>query len=146
MQLAFEQSTPEFRGVQFTVADKPDLVSGSQTIRSMQSEPDLVYFSLHPVITLSHTTTLLIASVGDFNHTNVQVFHIDGPLNNLHVGLVSYFIYSTHVPPDGIQSMAQSTSQITREEHRISTGDARLERVVAWYQGSFGLPLTMAVL
>jgi hypothetical protein len=133
-----DNQPPEFRGVQFTVADKSDLVGGSQTVRSMQSEPDLGYFSLHPVITLSPTTTLLIASVGDFNHTNVQVFHIDGPLNNLHIGLVSYFIYSTHVPPDGIQSIAQSTSLITREEHRISTGDARLESA-AWYQGKLWL-------
>lgn len=83
---------------------------------------------------------MFIASVGDFNHTNVQVFHIDidGPLNNLHIGLVSYFIYSTHVPPDGIQSMAQSIRQITREEHSISTGDARLESA-AWYQGKLWL-------
>jgi hypothetical protein len=133
-----DNQPPEFRGVQFTVADKSDLFSGSQTVRSMQSEPDLVYFSLHPVITLSHTTTLFIASVGDFNHNNVQVFHIDGPLNNLHIGLVSYLIYSTHVPPDGIQSMAQSISQITREEHRISTGDARLVSAT-WYQGKLWL-------
>jgi len=129
---------PEFRGVQFTVADKSDILKGSQTVRSMQSEPDLAYFSLHPVITLNHTTNLFIASVGDFNHTNVQVFHIDGPLNNLHISLVSYLIQSTHVAPDGIQSMTQSISQITIEEHRISTGDARIVST-AWYQGKLWL-------
>ncbi|MDQ6864782.1 MAG: hypothetical protein M3044_13280 [Thermoproteota archaeon] len=133
-----DNQPPEFRGVQFTVADKSNLVSGSQTVRSMQSEPELIYFSLHPVITLSHTTTLLIASAGDFNHTKVQVFHIDGPLNNLHINLVSYFIHSTHVPPDGVQSMAQSLRQITMKVSRISTGDARLVSTV-WYQGKLWL-------
>jgi hypothetical protein len=133
-----DNQPPEFRGVQFTVSDKSDLVSGSQIVKSMQFDPDLIYFSLHPVITLSHTTTLLIASAGDFNHTNVQVIHIDGPLNNLHINLVSYFIHSTHVPPDGVQPMAQSIRQITREESRISTGDARLVST-AWYQGKLWL-------
>jgi len=133
-----DNQPPEFRGVQFTVADKSDLVSGLQTVRSMQSEPDQIYFSLHPVITLSHTTSLLIASAGDFNHTDVQVFHIDGPLINLHISLVSYFIHSTHMPPDGVQYMAQSIRQITREESRISTGDARLVST-AWYQGKLWL-------
>jgi len=34
---------------------------------------------LHPVIALSPTTTLLIATVGDFNHNNIREFaaHIE---------------------------------------------------------------------
>jgi hypothetical protein len=135
------QQPPEFRGVQFTVADKMDLLSGSgRSVRSVQSEPDLSYFSLHPVIALSPTTKLLIATVGDFNQNNVQVFYIDGPLYNLHISTVSYVIQDTHVAPDGIQPVVQSTRQqiTTEEEPRVSTGDARIQSA-AWYQGKLWL-------
>ena len=58
---------PEFRGVQFTVADKADLIGGGDdgdydnrpsNIRSVQSDPNLSNFSLHPVVTLSPTSSL----------------------------------------------------------------------------------------
>src|ERR1041385_8515714 len=69
---------PEFRGVQFTVADKADLLGGgdydnrSSNIRSVQSDPNLSNFSLHPVVTLSPTASLLIVSVGDLNYKKLQ--------------------------------------------------------------------------
>ena len=135
------QQPPEFGGVQFTVADKTDLLSGSGgSVRSVQSEPDLGYFSLHPVISLYSTTTLLIATVGDFNHNNVQVFYIDGPLYNLHIKLISYPIQGTHIAPDGIQPLAQPTRQqiSIEEEPRVGTGDARIQSA-AWYQGNLWL-------
>ena len=103
---------PEFRGVQFTVADKADLIGGgdggdydnrSSNIRSVQSDPNLSNFSLHPVVTLSPTSSLLIVSVGDLNYKKLQVFHIDGPISNLHIKVISDLIQTTHVPPDGIQ-------------------------------------------
>ena len=46
---------------------------------------------------------LLIVSVGDLNYEKLQVFHIDGPISNLHIKVISDLIQTTHVPPDGIQ-------------------------------------------
>ena len=131
-----DNQSPEFRGVQFTIADKTDLLSGSGSVRSIQSGPDLNYFSLHPVITLSPTTTLLIATAGDFNHDKLQVLYIDGPsLYNLHIRTISYDIQDTHVAPNGIQSIEQST---TTKEPKVSTGDARIQSAI-WYQGKLWL-------
>jgi hypothetical protein len=135
--------SPEFRGVQFTIADKMDLLSGSGSIRSIQSGPDLNYFSLHPVITLNPTTTLLITTVGDFNHNKLQLLYIDGPsLYNLHIRTISYVIQDTHVAPDGIQSIEQPTARqqqtTTTGEHKVSTGDARIQSAI-WYQGKLWL-------
>lgn len=133
-----DNEPPEFRGVQFIVADKIDLLTGSGSVGSVQSESDLSYFSLHPIITLSPTPTLLVATVGDFNHNNVQVLYIDGPLYNLRIRIMSYAIQDTHVAPDGIQPTAQSTIQITTQEPKVSTGDARIEGAI-WYQGKLWL-------
>jgi hypothetical protein len=141
------QQPPEFRGVQFTIADKTDLLSESGWfVRSVQSEPDLSYFSLHPVISLSRTTTLLIATAGDFNHNNVQVFYIDGPLYNLHIKLISYPIQDTHVAPDGIQPVAQPTRQqliSTEEKPKVSTGDARIQSAI-WSHGKLWVAINDA--
>jgi hypothetical protein len=40
---------PQFRGVQFTVANKSNLIAGSNSMEFMQSDSNLNYFSLHPV-------------------------------------------------------------------------------------------------
>jgi hypothetical protein len=141
-----DNQSPKFRGVQFTIADKVDLLSGSGSVRSIQSGPDLNYFSLHPVITLNPTTTLLIATVGDFNHDKLQLLYIDGPsLYNLHIRTISYVIQDTHVAPDGIQSIEQSTPSqqqtttiTTTEEPKVSTGDARIQSAI-WHQGKLWL-------
>ena len=129
---------PKFRGVQFSVAEKTDLINGTETVRSVQSQPDISYFSLHPVTALSPTTTLFIASTGaGLNHDNVQVFYIDGPLYNLHIKRKSYLVQDIHIAPDGIQpSMPFSRQQIAAaEEPKISTGDARVQSSI-WYRGN----------
>ena len=142
-----DNQSPEFRGVQFTIADKTDLLNGSGSVRSIQSQADLNYFSLHPVITLSPTTTLLIATAGDFNHDKLQLLYIDGPsLYNLHIRTISYVIQDTHVAPDGIQSTEQSsttrqqttTTATAAKEPKVSTGDARIQSAI-WYQGKLWL-------
>jgi hypothetical protein len=134
-----DNKPPEFMGVQFAVVDKTDLLRASRSVSAVQSEPDLSYFSLHPVLTLSPTTTLLIATVGDFNHTNAQAFYIDGPLYDLHINLVSYPIQDGHLAPDGLQPTIQSVTQISIGKYpKVSTGDARIQSAV-WYQGRLWL-------
>ena len=120
---------PEFRGVQLTVADKIDLINGSSDVKALQSESDLKYFSLHPIINLSPTSTLLIVTAGDFGHNAIQIFHVDGTLHNLQIKVISYPIQPTHVAPAGVQSVAQSM---------VSTGDARIQSGSS-YQGNLWL-------
>ncbi|MBV9176103.1 MAG: hypothetical protein JO297_03610 [Nitrososphaeraceae archaeon] len=133
-----DNQPPKFMGVQFTVACKADLLSGSRSVKSIQSEPELTYFSLHPAITFTPTTTLLIVTAGDFNHNSVQALYIDGhSLYHLQLELVSYGIQDTHVAPDGIQPMVQVARQITKvgeQQPKVSTGDARIQNAI-WYQG-----------
>jgi hypothetical protein len=150
---------PEFRGAQYTVADKPDLINGVKSVRSMQSRPDLNYFSLHPVSSLSPTLDeLIIVSVGNFNYNKIQLFYIDGPTSNLHIRVTtSDLIQVTHVPPDGIQPAAATiTTDLTTnadrrqccndssrtvgtiKEPRVSSGDASIQSV-AWYGVLSGL-------
>jgi hypothetical protein len=130
---------PEFRGVQLTVADKIDLINGSSYAKALQSESDLSYFSLHPIISLSPTSTLLIATAGDFGHNAIQIFHVDGTLHNLQLKVISYPIQPTHVAPDGVQSVAPSIiRQMSGEEPTVSTGDARIQSGSS-YQGKLWL-------
>jgi hypothetical protein len=132
---------PQFRGVQFTVANKSNLIAGSNSVEFMQSDSNLNYFSLHPVEMPSPASPLLITTVGDSDHNNVQVLYIDGPLSNLHIRPVSTPIQTNHVPPDGIQPTATSyvpgTTQQTKELH-VGTGDSRVQSAV-WYKGTLWL-------
>ncbi len=140
---------PEFRGVQFTVADKSDLINGVNSIRSMQSKPNFNYFSLHPVVSPGPISALLIVTVGDLNYNKVQVLYVDGPIYNLYIKSKSDYIQTTHVPPDGIEpetnkendqccNSSSSTSSDLAKEHKVSTGDARIQSA-AWYQGKLWL-------
>ncbi|MGB6674956.1 MAG: hypothetical protein WBE34_21220, partial [Candidatus Nitrosopolaris sp.] len=82
---------------------------------------------------------MLIATVGDFSHNTVQIFHVDGTLHNLQIKVVSYTIQPTHVAPDGVQSVAQSIiRQLSREAPIVSTGDARIQSGFS-YQGKLWL-------
>jgi hypothetical protein len=126
---------PEFRGVQFTVANKTQILAGSDAVEFRQSESNMNYFSLHTVTALSPSSTLLITTVGDFGHNNLQVFYVDGLLSNLHIGLLTPKIQTSHVPPDGIQPVAAYPSAMQLQERsQVGTGDSRVQSAV-WYRG-----------
>ena len=128
---------PEFRGVQFTIVNKTDLMRGSNSVEFMQSESNLNYFSLHPVATLSSVSTLIITTVGDFDHNNLQVLYVDGPVSSLHIRLVSIIIQTNHVPPDGIQPTAAGYTPHAPHQivvSQVGTGDSRVQSAI-WYQG-----------
>ena len=129
---------PEFRGVQLIIADKMDLINGIDNVKSMQSESDLNYFSLHPIINITPTTTLQIATVGDFGGNTLHVFYIDGPLYELRTRVLLYHIQETHVPPNGVQYLAHHIRKFTSEEPRINTGDTRILSGTS-YQGKLWL-------
>ena len=118
----------EFRGVQLMVADKIDLINGSSYIKASQSESDVSYFSLHPIMNHSPTSTLLVATAGDFGHDVIQIFHVDGTLHNLQIKVTSYPIQPTHIAPDGVQSVAHPTiRRMSNDKPMVSTGDAGIQ-------------------
>ena len=107
--------SPKFRGVQFVVADKQELLAkeaaATAHIKAMQSVPNTNYFSLRPALTLSSTTALFLVTADDFNHDKVQIVTIDGRLSNLHINrYISGIIHTTNISPDGIQPITFSTN------------------------------------
>src|SRR5919108_2097263 len=144
--------SPKFRGVQFVVANKNDLLAEeSAHIKAMQSVPNTKYFSLRPALNLSPTTALFLVTADDFNHDKVQILTIDGQLsNNLQINRsISGNIHTTNISPDGIQPITFSADNnknndsssrqqsgeeeslpIVKEKHPeylVHTGDARVQ-------------------
>jgi hypothetical protein len=161
-------SSPKFRGVQFVVADKHDLLAEGEIahIKSMQSVPNTKYFSLRPALILSPTTALFLVSTDDFNHDTVQIVIIDGKLSNLHINKpISGNIHTTSISPDGIQPIISSTisnnnnndnrgqqQNIRQEalatvkekhpEYFVHTGDARMQSPI-WHKGKLWFALNI---
>jgi hypothetical protein len=161
-------SSPKFRGVQFVVADKHDLLAEGEIahIKSMQSVPNTKYFSLRPALILSPTTALFLVSTDDFNHDTVQIVIIDGKLSNLHINKpISGNIHTTSISPDGIQPIMSSTisnnnnndnrgqqQNIRQEalatvkekhpEYFVHTGDARMQSPI-WHKGKLWFALNI---
>jgi hypothetical protein len=161
-------SSPKFRGVQFVVADKHDLLAQGEIahIKSMQSVPNTKYFSLRPALILSPTTALFLVTTDDFNHDTVQIVTIDGKLSNLHINKpISDNIHITSISPDGIQPIISSTisnnnnndnrgqqQNIRQEalatvkekhpEYFVHTGDARMQSPI-WHKGKLWFALNV---
>jgi hypothetical protein len=161
-------SSPKFRGVQFVVADKHDLLAEGEIahIKSMQSVPNTKYFSLRPALILSPTTALFLVTTDDFNHDTVQIVTIYGKLSNLHINKpISGNIHTTSISPDGIQPIMSSTisnnnnndnrgqqQNIRQEalatvkekhpEYFVHTGDARMQSPI-WHKGKLWFALNI---
>ena len=155
--------SPKFRGVQFVIADKNDLLAEQRLahIKSMQSVPDTRYFSLRPALNLSPTTALYLVTADDFNHDKIQILTIDGQLDNLHISKnISGNIHITSISPDGIQPITFSiinnnsngnnsgqqeiltTVKEKHPEYFVHTGDARVQSPI-WYKGKLWLALNV---
>jgi hypothetical protein len=161
-------SSPKFRGVQFIIADKNDLLAKQQLahIKSMQSVPDTRYFSLRPALNLSPTTALFLVTTDDFNQDKAQILAIDGKISNLYIDkAISGNIHTTNVSPDGIQPLTFSainnsndndnnniqrngqqerlaTVKEKHPEYFVHTGDARVQSPI-WYKGKLWLALNV---
>src|SRR5919197_2317977 len=150
--------SPKFRGVQFVVADKHDLLTGAAPIKATQSVPNTKHFSLRPALNLSPTTALFLVTADDFNHDKVQILTIDGQLSNLQINRsISGNIHTTNISPDGIQPITFSTINnsdnsgqqealaILKEKHPeyfVHTGDARVQSPI-WYKGKLWFALNV---
>jgi hypothetical protein len=159
--------SPKFRGVQFVVADKNDLLAEQQSvhIKAMQSVPNTKYFSLRPALNLSPTTALFLVTADDFNQDKVQILAIDGNISNLYIDkAISGNIHTTSISPDGIQPLTfsiinnNSNNEYNRQqngqqeslatvkekhpEYLVHTGDARVQSPI-WYKGKLWLALNV---
>jgi hypothetical protein len=158
--------SPKFRGVQFVVADKNDLLAQEESahIKAMQSVPNTKYFSLLPALNLSPTTALFLVTADDFNHDKVQILAIDGKISNLYIDKAIFGnIHTTNISPDGIQPLTFSainnnndnnnrqqngqrdslaTVKEKHPEYFVHTGDARVQSPI-WYKGKLWLALNV---
>jgi len=157
--------SPKFRGVQFVVADKNDLLAQEESahVKAMQSVPNTKYFSLRPALNLSPTTALFLVTADDFNHDKVQILAIDGKISNLYIDkAISGNIHTTNISPDGIQPLTfsainnndnnngqrngqqepLSTVKEKHPEYFVHTGDARVQSPI-WYKGKLWLALNI---
>lgn len=164
-------SSPKFRGVQFVIADKNDLLTEQQLahIKSMQSFRNTKYFSLRPALNLSPTTAIFLVTTDDFNHDKVQILAVDGHLSNLHINeALSDNIHITNISPDGIQPLTFSkidnnnnnnndnnvrkkniqqqevltTVKKDHPEYFVHSGDARVQSPI-WYKGKLWFALNV---
>ena len=158
--------SPKFRGVQFVVADKHDLLAeeGTEHIKAMQSILNTKYFSLRPALNLSPTTSLFLVTTDDFNQDKVQILAIDGKISDLYIDIAIFGnIPITNISPDGIQPLTLSainnnnnnnnvqqngqqeplaTLKEKHPEYFVHTGDARVQSPM-WYKGKLWLALNV---
>jgi hypothetical protein len=120
-----------FKGVQYYIVDKADLVNGITAPRVVQTVPDTSIFSVYPVQSLSSSSTLYMVSVRDDQSNSITLYSITGtiPNKNIALSVVSLRIQTTHIPPGALQPGTTT---------RLDTGDAREEDAV-WYQGKMWL-------
>lgn len=107
-----------FTGVQFTVADKADMLNGT-TPRFVQSDPDTLLFSLHVAETQdpSSASDIEMVSVDNGGSQFATVISLDGKVPNVTASDSFVPIQLTNVPPKAIQP-----DTITK----LQTNDARV--------------------
>jgi hypothetical protein len=123
-----------FTGVQYYIVDKGDLVNGVASPRSILSQPDTSVASLHPVQSLSSTSTLFMVDDNSFiigGGTILRLYSFTGTVPNVAKNVVSLNIQKTNVPPGALQPGTTTT---------LDTGDDRVQSAV-WYQGKLWLTL-----
>lgn len=112
-----------FKGVQFTIASKQDLINSASTIRSQTQPVNPSLFSLLPVQPLTVSPTMFMASVGDFGTSSVELISINGIPPNATVTPSSVPITPTVAPPPANQP------QLPNPEvgpFFVDTGDGRI--------------------
>lgn len=127
---------PGFTGAEYWILNKNEMLTGSN-VDVDTFGPYGAMFSVHPVHSLSSTTTQFMVSVGGTGASNVKLFSVTGvPPGVVTVTTINLSLLqsSTLAPPDA----QQPTSAIL-----VNTGDARVQDA-AWYQGTLWLSLNDA--
>ena len=91
-------------GAQYWILNKSEMLSGAQTVDEYSHGPDSRFFSIHPVQSLSSTTTQYMVSTRGCCASNVTLFSITGvPPNFVANSTVVLPISTMTIPPNGFQ-------------------------------------------
>ena len=95
-----------FVGAQYWVLNKSQMLSGAQSVSEYSHGPDGRFFSIHPVQSLSSTTTQYMVTTGTCCSSNVTLFSITGvPPGTVANNTVSLPIATMTTPPQGVQPL-----------------------------------------
>lgn len=121
--------TSNFVGVQYWILNKSEMLLGS-AVNYVVHGPDTTLFSVHPVHSLSATTTQFMVSVGSESQSILQLFSVTGvPPASVNVQVYNLPISPTKAPPNATQPATNST---------VDTGDARVQDAI-WNKGKLWL-------
>jgi len=115
--------TSSFVGAQYAILDKAQAVAGT-SVNSQYSTPDSSKFSIHPVQSLSSTSTLYMVSTDQSALNQVQLFSVTGTVPSATVSTSNIPISQIQEPVAGVQPGTLAT---------IDTSDARIQDA-KWYQ------------
>lgn len=114
-----------FEGAQYWILNKTDVVARA-SVHYNTFGPDRSLFSVHPVKSLSSTSTQFMVSAGSSGSNFLQLFSVSGvPPSPVIVNTLHLPISMTRAPPNATQLGTTSL---------IDTGDARVQDA-AWYKG-----------
>jgi hypothetical protein len=133
----FEGLIGPFIGAQYWVLNKTEMVNGAATIDFDSYGPNSSLESVHPVQSLSPTSTQYMVSVGGgslgLSTTTVQLLSITGtPPGTVTVNTTPLTISIVNQPPSGVEPNTSAT---------INTDDFRVLSAV-WSQGNLWYSLT----
>ncbi|MGB6463624.1 MAG: plastocyanin/azurin family copper-binding protein [Nitrosotalea sp.] len=117
-----------FVGAQYVILNKAQAVAGT-TVSTQYSTPDPSKLSIHPVQSLSSTSTLYMVSTDQSSSNQIQLFSITGTAPSAVVSTVNLAIPQFQEPPQGVQPGTTFT---------IDPGDARILDA-KWYQNKLWL-------
>jgi hypothetical protein len=130
----FSTSCGSFIGAEYDILNKGDLLSGV-SIHYSDFGPFFSEFSVHPVQSLSSTSTLYMVSDIWYGGSALYLFAVSGvPPSTVAVSVITLSIIPTNFPPGGVQPGSSST---------INVDDGRVLDA-AWFRGSLWLSLTDA--
>jgi hypothetical protein len=127
-----------YNGAQYWVFNKSDMVAGVSNVRNQTFGPDLSLFSVHPVQSLSPTTTqsmVTAVNAGSLNTTGgpanrVELFSMTGTPPNVSVTTTMFTVSTISQAPYGSEPLAGG---VNPDDARVTTA--------AWRNGKLWLGL-----
>ncbi len=123
-------SFSNFLGAQYVIINKNDLLAGSANPNFQFSQVSSNVASIHPVQSLSSTSTLYMVSTTVLQNNAVILYSISGSVPSATVSTTSFSIAHLQSPPNSAQP---GTSAL------IDTGGDPRTLDAAWYQGKLWL-------
>lgn len=126
-------------GMQYTIADKNDMLRSVDPPVSFRSNPDRLFYNPFPVQSLGSTSILYMTVKPLFPPGDVDLYSFDGPVSNMVTGITNIPSRvppepEVHFPPNAIQPGTTNT---------LDTGDTRVLSAVwkddkLWFASNVG--------